>query len=609
MIRQRMGRLLLDAGCISEAQLQKALLRQQSTQGRLGTILVQQGALSEHTLLTFLGQQYGLPVLQDLPEAVDPSLAKLVPFDWSKQHAMVPIKQVGKRVTVAMVDPANVNILDELRFRTGCRIVPIIARESQIHQRIQQLYQTSDLMQDIPTIPSPTHDSGNGSVKSSEPEFSIGRGKNRLGQEWGLSALFNQEDIGALLERASSSVEETHSTNEGEPLPNVDAPIVDLVNKLLTGAVEVGASDIHLEPDEGSVRVRYRLDGVLHPVMTYPLRLRNAVISRLKILAKLDITERRLPQDGRLTFPQGPGRSLDVRLSILPCLHGEKAVLRLLNTSGLSLDLARLGLEKTELAKFLEAIEQPDGMILVTGPTGSGKTTTLYSALQVLNIPDVNIVTAEDPVEYHFTGVTQVQIREEIGLGFAKVLRSFLRQDPDIMMVGEIRDGETAQIAVKAALTGHRVLSTLHTTDAVQTVTRLLDMGVEPFLVASSVRLILAQRLVRKICLHCQRPDPVPIEQLVKVGFSKEDAPHVTPLRGEGCPSCHGTGYRGRVGLFEILPVSEAFRSLILQQPSSNVLKKQGIHDGLVTLRQSGLAKIKAGFTTVDEVIGVSTLD
>jgi len=412
------------------------------------------------------------------------------------------------------------------------------------------------------------------------------------------------------LDKASSSLRYAQPEAGAEALVEEESPVARLVQTILDRAAGTGVSDVHLEPDESAVRVRFRLDGVLHTAMTYSLGLRNAVISRLKILSHLDIAERRLPQDGRMTLEWGPQRTVDVRLSVLPSLHGEKAVLRLLNRAGQLIDLPALGLDATATETFLTALDCPHGMLLVTGPTGSGKTTTLYAALQVLNTPDVNIVTVEDPVEYHFTGITQVQIKEEIGLGFAQILRAFLRQDPDIMMVGEIRDLETAQIAIRAALTGHRVLSTLHTHDAVRAVTRLLEMGVDPFMVASSVSVIVAQRLVRRICPGCRQPDDrYSREQLRGLGFTEGETLTVGPVRGQGCASCHGTGYKGRIGLFEVLPVSEHFRARILERQTADQLKQQALADGLKTMRRSGLDKIQQGLTTVEEVIGVSTED
>ncbi|MDT7042344.1 GspE/PulE family protein [Candidatus Nitronereus thalassa] len=603
MVRERMGRLLLEAGCISDAQLEAALQVQRNTQARLGTILVQQGAISEDTLLTFLGQQYGLPVLHDPPPPPDPALAQLISCEWAQAHDLVPLKKIGNRLTIAMVNPGQVSVVDDLRFRTDCSILPIVAREADVRACLHALYGPSSQGQDSP--------GGLSTVGREEGFFhqeSVSGGVSTSEDLSGQDSLLNQSHIMGLLERATSSLLDGQPALLGDAGVQDDSPIVDLVHTVIGSASQVGASDIHFEPLETTVRVRFRLDGVLQTQMTYPIRLRNAVISRLKILAKLDITERRLPQDGRLSVSLDDRKPVDVRLSILPSLHGETAVLRLLNRTGLTLDLPSLGMDDADLAKFLAALEQPDGMVVVTGPTGSGKTTTLYSALQVLNTPDVNIVTAEDPIEYHFTGITQVQIKEEIGLTFATVLRAFLRQDPDIMMVGEIRDWETAQMAVKAALTGHRVLSTLHTGDAVRTVTRLLDMGIEPFMVAASLRLIVAQRLVRRVCASCQQPEVIPVEQLVKIGFSANAARDVRPVRGQGCAVCHGTGYRGRIGLYEVLPVSDALQSLILQRASSDRLRQQAQEEGATSLRQSGLRKIKAGLTTMDEVVSATVL-
>ena len=601
MVRERMGKLLLEAGCITELQLQAALQVQQDTKARLGTILVEQGAISGETLVTFLGQQYGLPVLHQPPDSPDPGLTQFVSYDWAQQHGIVPIKKIGNRLTVAMVNPADVRLLDDLRFRTECSIVPMVAREADVVDHIQALYGESSAQHDWADSLSHSRTGDGCCPENNGAEIALHSNEPN-------DALFNRARMTTLLERASSSLLEAGPTPNGETVIKDDSPIVELVNTLVTSAASVEASDIHFEPFETFVRVRFRLDGMLHTQMTYPVRLRNAVISRLKILAKLDITERRLPQDGRMSMALDQQRPLDVRLSILPSLYGEKAVLRLLNRSGLTLDLPALGLDAADLATLLTALEQPDGMILVTGPTGSGKTTTLYSALQILNTPDVNIVTAEDPIECHLTGMTQVPIKEEIGLTFATVLRAFLRQDPDIMMVGEIRDWETAQIAVKAALTGHRVLSTLHTGDAVRTITRLLDMGVEPFMVASSLRLIVAQRLVRRVCVSCQKPDPLPCEQLIKIGFTEEDAHTVVPVRGQGCAACHSTGYRGRTGLFEVLPVSEALQACIVRRSSPDLLRQLAREEGLISLRQIGLNKIKSGLTTLEEVVSVSTL-
>ncbi len=602
MLHTRLGQLLLDAGCVTSAQLHEALARQQDTRQPLGQILCERQIISQETLLKFLSQQYGLATAYPFPVDVVPQLATCMPEAWAQHHVAVPLKKVGRRLTVALADPANLHVLDEVRFRTGLQVIPVIALETDIRQRIRALYRRRDS--------DPRGDdarAGNWHDAEADPHDSPrSDGSLRMGVE----AILQSEEMRALLDKASSSLQYAKPDAGAEALVEEESPVARLVQTILERAAGTGVSDVHLEPHESAVRVRFRLDGVLHTVMTYSLGLRNAVISRLKILSHLDIAERRLPQDGRMTVALGAMQVLDVRLSVLPSLHGEKAVLRLLNRAGQLVDLSALGMDATDTGTLLAALERPHGMILVVGPTGSGKTTTLYSALQALNTPDVNVVTVEDPVEYHLTGITQVQIKEEIGLGFAQILRAFLRQDPDIMMVGEIRDLETAQIAIRAALTGHRVLSTLHTHDAVQAVTRLLDMGVASFMVASSVSVIVAQRLVRRICSDCQRPvDRFSREHLRELGFTHEEALIVTPMYGQGCAGCHGTGYRGRLGLFEVLPLSEVFRSRILEQHTADQLKQQALADGLKTIRRSGLDKVKQGLTTLEEVASVSTED
>ena len=606
MLHTRLGQLLLDAGCVTSAELHEALARQQETRQPLGQILFERQVISEETLLKFLGQQYGLATAYPFPATVAPQLANVVPQSWAQQHVAVPLSKLGRRLTIAVADPANLHVLDEVRFRTGLQVIPVIALESDIRQGIQALYERQEhgRPDDFPLpVSAPQTDSLAGVHHASSSDDSL-HNVHRV------DTILQSEEIRSLLDKASSSIRYAQPEAGPEALVEEASPVARLVQTILERAAATGVSDVHLEPYESAVRVRFRLDGALHTAMTYSLGLRNAVISRLKILSHLDIAERRLPQDGRMTLELGPKRTIDVRLSVLPSLHGEKAVLRLLNRAGQLVDLTALGLDATGTETFLTALERPHGMILVTGPTGSGKTTTLYAALQVLNTPDVNIVTVEDPVEYHFAGITQVQIKEEIGLGFAQILRAFLRQDPDIMMVGEIRDLETAQIAIRAALTGHRVLSTLHTHDAVQAVTRLLEMGVDSFMVASSVSVIVAQRLVRRVCSGCRRIDArFSRERLRELGFPEAETFTVAPVRGQGCDVCHGTGYKGRIGLFEVLPVSETFRSRILERRTADQLKQQALADGLKTMRQSGLDKIREGLTTVEEVVSVSTGD
>lgn len=609
MLHTRLGQLLLDAGRVTATQLREALVQQQETRQPLGQILCERQVISEETLLKFLGQQYGLATAYPFPSVVAPQLANCVPHAWARQHVAVPVNQAGRRLTVALADPANLHVLDEVRFRTGLQVIPVVALESDIRQCLQVLYQgQDDGRRDGSPAPASTYDAAAPARDTSAHDAShSSEGESHAHT---VDSILQSEEMTSLLDKASSSLRYAQPEAGAEAVVEEESPVARLVQTILERAAGTGVSDVHLEPDESGVRVRFRLDGVLHTAMTYSLGLRNAVISRLKILSHLDIAERRLPQDGRMTLELGGQRTVDARLSVLPSLHGEKAVLRLLNRAGQLVDLAALGLDATDTETFLMALERPYGMILVTGPTGSGKTTTLYAALQVLNTPDVNIVTVEDPVEYHFTGITQVQIKEEIGLGFARILRAFLRQDPDIMMVGEIRDLETAQIAIRAALTGHRVLSTLHTHDAVRAVTRLLDMGVEPFMVASSVSVIVAQRLVRQICPNCQRPDDrFSIQQLREAGFTGAEATSIAPLRGQGCVACHGTGYKGRIGLFEVLPVSDQFRSRILERQTAEQLKQQALADGLKTIRRSGLDKIKQGLTTMEEVVSVSIED
>ncbi|MDE0146211.1 MAG: ATPase, T2SS/T4P/T4SS family [Nitrospira sp.] len=604
MLHTRLGQLLLDAGCVTAAQLREALAQQQETRQPLGQILCERQVISEETLLKFLGQQYGLATAYPFPSDVAPQLANCVPQAWARQHVAVPVNQAGRRLTVALADPANLHVLDEVRFRTGLQVIPVVALESDIRQCLQALYQgQDDGRHDGSSAPANTYD-------AAAPARAASHSNEGESRAHTVDSILQSEEMTSLLDKASSSLRYAQPEAGTEAVVEEESPVARLVQTILERAAGTGVSDVHLEPDEGGVRVRFRLDGVLHTAMTYSLGLRNAVISRLKILSHLDIAERRLPQDGRMTLELGGQRIVDARLSVLPSLHGEKAVLRLLNRAGQLVELAALGLDATDTETFLTALERPHGMILVTGPTGSGKTTTLYAALQALNTPDVNIVTVEDPVEYHFTGITQVQIKEEIGLGFARILRAFLRQDPDIMMVGEIRDLETAQIAIRAALTGHRVLSTLHTHDAVRAVTRLLDMGVEPFMVASSVSVIVAQRLVRRICPDCQRPDDrFSIQQLREAGFTCAEVTSIAPMRGQGCVACHGTGYKGRIGLFEVLPVSDQFRSRVLERQTAEQLKQQALADGLKTIRRSGLDKIKQGLTTMEEVVSVSTED
>ena len=517
-----MGHQLVEAKVISSENLTQALTIQQGEGGRLGSVLVRMGVLSESTLLEFLSQQYGVPTVELETCSIDQSLLALLPLNLVQEHLIVPVKKTASRLTLAMADPTNASLLDELRFRTGLHITPMVATESDILTTISQAYEV------------PHNDfSSKTSRVGVLPESGTGAHKNG---EAGLQAISSP----GVFDRGEtfSTVADSISVSSGKLRVTIetDASAVDVVNALVEEAIVMEASDIHVEPLENIIRIRFRLDGVLRPMHNLPKGLHQPLLARLKILSDLDIAERRLPQDGRMKIDGFP--HVDIRVAILPCLFGEKAVLRLLNQSGLALHLTNLGLDQPDLDRVTTALESPYGMILVTGPTGSGKTTTLYSALQFLNTPHTNIVTVEDPVEFQIQGINQLQIHEEIGLSFSMGLRSFLRQDPDVMMVGEIRDRETAQIAIQAALTGHRVLSTLHTMNGPGAITRLIDMGIEPFLVSSAISLIVGQRLVRKICEHCVEPDAISPLRLRDAGFDEDMIGTVHAMKGRGCPHC-----------------------------------------------------------------------
>ncbi|MBI3620970.1 MAG: type IV-A pilus assembly ATPase PilB [Nitrospirae bacterium] len=565
MSAERLGRLLQTAGLITEEQLQKALLEQKKGGGRLGSMLVKLGYIAEDKLLQFLSRQYGIPSVDLNTLALDESIVKLVPTDVVQKYHVVPVKRSGAVLSVAMVDPTDMFAIDDIKFMTGYEVVPLVASEGAITAMINKYY---DQAQSLQSVLKEAGEETVDVVADHEDQLSVGELKE--------------------------AVEE--------------APVVKLVNLILAEAINKGVSDIHIEAYEKKFRVRYRLDGSLYESMSPPMKLKAALTSRLKIMASLDIAERRLPQDGRIKLKL-KDKEVDLRVSTLPCLFGEKIVMRILDKGNLTLDLTKLGFEAAALENFLKAVTSPYGMVLVTGPTGSGKTTTLYSAMHYINTEDINIMTAEDPVEYNLMGVNQVQMKEDIGLNFAAALRSFLRQDPDVVMVGEIRDFETAEISVKAALTGHLVLSTLHTNDAPSTVNRLLNMGIEPFLVASSVILILAQRLVRRICPECKEVEKVPVNSLVNIGFSPEEAKDLVCYHGKGCPNCSDTGYRGRLAIYEVMPVGEELRELILQGVSADELKKRAISLGMRSLRMSGLQKIKEGLSSIEEVVNTTFAD
>jgi type IV pilus assembly protein PilB len=559
----RLGDMLVKATLITKEQLLKALSQQETGGGRIGTNLVKLGFISEDDITSFLSRQYGVPSINLSHFEIDPVVIKLIPSEIAQKHQIIPINRTGNVLTVAMADPSNIFAIDDIKFMTGFKVEPVVAAETSIKNAINKHYDSAGMVEDIM--------------------------KN-----------FDDKDVEALREGDDNvNVAELGQAAE-------DAPVVKLVNLILTDAIKKGASDIHIEPYEKSFRVRYRIDGVLYEVMQPPTRLKAAITSRIKIMSQLDIAERRLPQDGRIKIKMG-GREMDYRVSTLPTLFGEKVVLRLLDKGNLQLDMTKLGFEPAALTDFESGILMPYGMVLVTGPTGSGKTTTLYSALNRLNTTETNIMTAEDPVEYNLPGINQVQMKAEIGLNFAVALRSFLRQDPDIIMVGEIRDYETAEIAIKAALTGHLVLSTLHTNDAPGTISRLLNMGVEPFLVAASTNVILAQRLARRVCQSCKEPAPVPPQVLLNIGFSPEDAAKITPLKGKGCMTCSETGYKGRVALYEVMLIKENIKEAILQGASVIELRELGRKNGMRTLREAGLQKIREGMTSLEEIMRVTT--
>ncbi len=564
---QRLGDLLVKEKVITPEQLEQATKLQKDSHTRLASALVKLGFLSDEDVTNFLSRQYGVPAINLSYFEIDPAVVKLIPYETAKRYQILPLSRVGASLTIAMVDPTNVFAMDDIKFMTGFNIEPVVASESSILEGIEKAYGVS---------------------KEAELE-QVMQSMNDAGESTDVEVQAEEQELELKeLEKAAD-----------------EAPIVKLVNLVLTDAVKRGASDIHMEPYEKEFRVRFRIDGVLQLIMNPPLKLKDAITSRLKIMAKLDISEKRLPQDGRIMLKMqigGKKKQLDFRVSTLPTLWGEKIVLRLLDKENLRLDMTKLGFEQDSLDKFQKAILKPYGMVLVTGPTGSGKTNTLYSSISQLNQPDTNIMTAEDPVEFQLGGVNQVQMKEQIGLNFAAALRAFLRQDPNIILVGEIRDFETAEIAIKAALTGHLVLSTLHTNGAPETITRLMNMGIEPFLVATSVHLICAQRLIRRICKDCSEPVEMPVQALIDEGYTPEEAKTVQVMKGKGCATCNKTGYKGRTGLYEVMEVDDEIKELVLVGASALELKKKAIEHGMITLRRSGLIKVAAGWTTLEEV-------
>jgi len=585
----RIGELLLKEKRITPEQLQQALAGQKANGGKLGYNLVKMGFVKDEEITALLSKQYGIPSINLAQFQIDPAVVKLVPAETAQKYQIIPLSRSGASLTIAMTDPTNVFAMDDIKFMTGYNVEPVVASEIAITEAVQKYYPMKAGAKSAPGKPGTP---GGPAVGMSALDMAT-KGLEEL------QSLEAGEDVEVLEELQEISAEQL--AKEGEA-----APVVRLVNVVLMSAIQKGASDIHIEPYEKELRIRYRIDGILYNIMNPPMKFRDAISSRVKIMSKLDIAEKRLPQDGRIKIrftDQGQQKEIDFRVSILPTLFGEKIVMRLLDKDKLMLDMTRLGFEQESLTKFESAIMRPWGMVLVTGPTGSGKTNTLYSSISKINTPETNIMTAEDPVEFNLVGVNQVQIRENIGLNFAAALRSFLRQDPNIILVGEIRDFETAEIAVKAALTGHLVLSTLHTNDAPSTVNRLMNMGIEPFLVASSVHLICAQRLVRRVCSECKEANPSTPPALVQAGFTPEEAETVTPMKGVGCERCNKTGYKGSVGLYEVLEVTEELRELILVGASGLELRRKAIDEGMITLRSSGLRKVMEGLTSVEEVV------
>jgi type IV pilus assembly protein PilB len=561
----RLGELLVRGGVVTREQLNQALQKEQDNGSNVIQELVRLGFTTEDNLTQFLAAQFGIEKVPLESVDITQAIFDLVPTDLIQKHQIIPLKLLGSTLTVATADPTNLIAINEIQFITGYGVRPVLASPSEIRTILQRRY-------------------GNTSYDEVLKRFG----------DREMEVISDEEDI---------NLEELQQATQ-------EAPVVTLVNAILADASKRGASDIHFEPYEKVFRIRFRLDGVLQEIMTPPQRLKNAMISRIKVMANLDIAERRLTQDGRIKLKSGQGQELDLRVSVLPTLFGEKIVMRLLDKSNLQLDMAKLGFDTQNLKDFKEAIYKPYGMILITGPTGSGKSTTLYSALSELNKADVNISTAEDPVEYSIMGVNQVQVRDEIGLNFASCLRSFLRQDPDIIMVGEVRDLETAQIAVKAALTGHLVLSTLHTNDAPSSVDRLINMGVESFLLTSSINLIVAQRLVRKICGSCKTPVEVSAEILINIGVDPAEVASGFPtFRGQGCPNCNQTGYKGRIAIYEVMVMHDALKEIILRGVSAADLKREAVKLGMSTLRLSAIKKVRDGLTTIEETVRVTDSD
>jgi type IV pilus assembly protein PilB len=606
--------LLLKENMVTPQQLQEALNHQKMGGGKLGKAFVSLGFVKDEEITSLLSRQYGVPSINLDHFEVDPTIIKIIPAETARKYQVLPLSRSGAVLTIAMADPTNVFAMDDIKFMTGYNVEPVVASEGAIEDSIERYYGSTrslELRRDGSPSPGGYGIAGGGSLKDvlDGPGLSV----DDMAAIGGLSEI----DLDSMGE-ADADVETVKSDDEEIDLATMSksadaAPVIKLTNVLLVDSLKRGASDIHIEPYEKEFRVRFRIDGILYNVMALPMKLKDPLTSRVKIMAKLDIAEKRLPQDGRIKIKmkvEDRSRDLDFRVSCLPTLWGEKIVMRLLDKSKLMLDMTKLGFEPHSLERFKNAIAKPYGIVLVTGPTGSGKTNTLYSAIASLNKPDTNIMTAEDPVEFNLPGINQVQIRDNIGLNFAAALRSFLRQDPNIILVGEIRDYETAEIAVKAALTGHLVLSTLHTNDAPSTVSRMVNMGIEPFLVGTAVNLIQAQRLVRRVCSKCKVDitADVPSKTLIDIGFTAEQIGTFQVYKGKGCATCNGTGYKGRVGLYEVMEISEGIRDLIMVGATAVEIKRKALEEGMLTLRMSGLEKIKNGVTTVEEVLRETVL-
>ncbi len=607
----KLGDLLLRAKLITQDQLEAALKSQREEGGKIGEALVRVGAVTETDITETLSQQFGVPSIDLASFEVDPNVIKVVPGEVARKYGVLPVNKTGATLTIAMGDPTNVFAMDDIKFMTGYNVEPVVASESALRKAIDKHYGTPRsvvLKEQKKSATGYTPTEGLDDVMASsaltiDDMASVGLGEINMDEITGLDA---GADVDVLRQEEGEEIDLSDLAKSSE-----SAPIIKVSNLILIEALKAGASDIHVEPYEKEFRVRFRIDGILHNIMALPMRTKDPLISRLKIMAKLDISEKRLPQDGRIKIRlrvEERSRDLDLRVSTVPAQFGEKVVMRLLDKSKLQLDMTQLGFEPEPLRRFKDAIDRPYGIVLVTGPTGSGKTNTLYSAIAALNEPTVNIMTAEDPIEFNLAGINQVQMKEQIGLTFASALRSFLRQDPDIILVGEIRDFETAEIAVKAALTGHLVLSTLHTNDAPSTINRLMNMGIEPFLVATSINCICAQRLVRRICGSCVEEVETPPQMLIQVGFAPDEAKTLKIKRGRGCERCNNGGYKGRVGLYETLQFSDEIRDMILSGASSIELKRKAMEEGMVSLRMAGLQKIREGVTTLEEVLRETVL-